>query len=694
MDEDAKEIELGEEDSSSSEDGSEYAYDSGSDPCSSPPPEEEEEEEDSPFRPDPRFERVEGLHLRAEVDPSGAFSAVLVRFFARLAGVGPCATEARHVLRACRTALRRTLDAASPDPAATVDDMWARERAEEAARRALLRARAVRARETVLREELEAAPGASDSKAVPLSVPDEAWAAPGLPRGAMRVRVVRAAHGLAPLDGTVSEACLEAAAAVLEGACDDELELEQPGLGGPDGDGHGPRCDAAPADFCDELERFLVALAARPGWDPAAATLSPEAVEDALEQCVVLGVRSAADELAEERGRLAARSAAAPAVPYGAPTDPHYDAWVPRVRFRRGAPLALAEVEAGMRGYLGLRVGRERVAMDFRLAGGDVFRMLDSDQSPASWLEPGRVFALVEGMLASGELEASPEQVAAFRESRARHGGLDDSAEARHRAAEAAAAEELLAQRGGAAPPAGRAGWGAGLPERLEQRHGRGRQRHASVPLAVSYAAAHVVHAEARRLGAPPMLAGLRKVLAQIHPSLRFASSGAAWIQRVASDVVVAVMFEAVVLTTMNRKRTVDSRAIQTAARLVLQGELAKHAVSEGTKAVTKLCTGDSDGLVIGTGPRRFAERMLKPTGLMFGSGARSYLSAVAEYICAEFIELGGNAATDASDGASGAADAIEAGHFVLAAKNDEELDRFLCRVVVSGVGAAAPDHQ
>ncbi|KAJ6735098.1 HISTONE H2B [Salix purpurea] len=37
-----------------------------------------------------------------------------------------------------------------------------------------------------------------------------------------------------------------------------------------------------------------------------------------------------------------------------------------------------------------------------------------------------------------------------------------------------------------------------------------------------------------------------------------------------------------------NKKPTITSREIQTAVRLVLPGELAKHAVSEGTKAVTK----------------------------------------------------------------------------------------------------------
>jgi ribosomal protein L9 len=36
------------------------------------------------------------------------------------------------------------------------------------------------------------------------------------------------------------------------------------------------------------------------------------------------------------------------------------------------------------------------------------------------------------------------------------------------------------------------------------------------------------------------------------------------------------------------KKSTLSSREVQTAVRLVLPGELAKHAVSEGTKAVTK----------------------------------------------------------------------------------------------------------
>ncbi|KAG5004663.1 hypothetical protein JHK86_028802 [Glycine max] len=40
----------------------------------------------------------------------------------------------------------------------------------------------------------------------------------------------------------------------------------------------------------------------------------------------------------------------------------------------------------------------------------------------------------------------------------------------------------------------------------------------------------------------------------------------------------------------LERKPTITSREIQTAVRLVLPGELAKHAVSEGTKANCRGC--------------------------------------------------------------------------------------------------------
>ncbi len=43
-------------------------------------------------------------------------------------------------------------------------------------------------------------------------------------------------------------------------------------------------------------------------------------------------------------------------------------------------------------------------------------------------------------------------------------------------------------------------------------------------------------------------------------------------------------------LAAYSKKSTISSREIQTSVRLILPGELAKHAISEGTKSVTKVC--------------------------------------------------------------------------------------------------------
>ena len=45
---------------------------------------------------------------------------------------------------------------------------------------------------------------------------------------------------------------------------------------------------------------------------------------------------------------------------------------------------------------------------------------------------------------------------------------------------------------------------------------------------------------------------------------------------------------EAANVCRFSKKQTLSSREVQTAARLILPGKLAKHTVSEGTKAVTK----------------------------------------------------------------------------------------------------------
>lgn len=55
------------------------------------------------------------------------------------------------------------------------------------------------------------------------------------------------------------------------------------------------------------------------------------------------------------------------------------------------------------------------------------------------------------------------------------------------------------------------------------------------------------------------------------------------------NDVFVRVATEAANLARVNKKKTLGSREVQTAVRLVLPAELAKHAMAEGTKAIAKV---------------------------------------------------------------------------------------------------------
>ncbi|KNC74052.1 histone H2B type 1-A [Sphaeroforma arctica JP610] len=78
------------------------------------------------------------------------------------------------------------------------------------------------------------------------------------------------------------------------------------------------------------------------------------------------------------------------------------------------------------------------------------------------------------------------------------------------------------------------------------------------------------------------------KVLKQVHPDTGISSKAMSIMNSFVIDVFERVAGEASKLAKYNKKSTISSREIQTAVRLLLPGELAKHAVSEGTKAVTK----------------------------------------------------------------------------------------------------------
>ena len=69
------------------------------------------------------------------------------------------------------------------------------------------------------------------------------------------------------------------------------------------------------------------------------------------------------------------------------------------------------------------------------------------------------------------------------------------------------------------------------------------------------------------------------------------------------------------------------------------------------------------------------------------GAGAPVYLAAVLEYLCAEILELAGNAAKDNKKSR------IVPRHVQLAVRNDEELNKLLGGVTIAGGGVLPNIH-
>ena len=82
------------------------------------------------------------------------------------------------------------------------------------------------------------------------------------------------------------------------------------------------------------------------------------------------------------------------------------------------------------------------------------------------------------------------------------------------------------------------------------------------------------------------------KVLRQVHPETGVSKKAMNIMNSFISDLFERIAVEASKLVRYNKRRTLSSREIQSAVKLLLPGELAKHAISEGTKAVTKFTSG------------------------------------------------------------------------------------------------------
>uniref|UniRef100_A0A8C5RA24 Core Histone H2A/H2B/H3 domain-containing protein n=1 Tax=Laticauda laticaudata TaxID=8630 RepID=A0A8C5RA24_LATLA len=78
------------------------------------------------------------------------------------------------------------------------------------------------------------------------------------------------------------------------------------------------------------------------------------------------------------------------------------------------------------------------------------------------------------------------------------------------------------------------------------------------------------------------------KVLEQVHPDTGISSKAMSIMNSFVNDIFELITAEVSHLAHYNKRSTITSRKVQTAVCRLLSGKLAKHAVSQGTKAVTK----------------------------------------------------------------------------------------------------------
>ena len=188
----------------------------------------------------------------------------------------------------------------------------------------------------------------------------------------------------------------------------------------------------------------------------------------------------------------------------------------------------------------------------------------------------------------------------------------------------------------------------------------------------------------------------IHRVLEQVHPNLRIAQTSLDQLDQAIKVIIARFRDECIKLLELSHKVTINARTIQTATRVIFPGELAKHAVSEGSKAVGKYNASGAKpgakapqfkaaGLVF---PVMFTRKLLTMEEMgskifqRVGAAGPVYLAAVLEYLTAEILELAGNAARD-NDKRT-----IKPYHFLLAMSNDFELETMFDNlgIVLTGI--------
>ena len=226
---------------------------------------------------------------------------------------------------------------------------------------------------------------------------------------------------------------------------------------------------------------------------------------------------------------------------------------------------------------------------------------------------------------------------------------------------------------------------------------------------------------------------GIYKVLKQVHPCTDISAEGLSVCTDYVADMLVGILDASVKLVDLDAENSIhegeseifewshseygstevtlsnggkdipqlvlDARDIQVGVRQRLNGELTKHAVSEGNKAIVKSASSEGGwqvspeninrraGLVFCVfGTALAASRTHK--GVLLTADAATYLTGVLEYLAAEILELAGNAASDNQ------VTTITPRHICLAIRFDSELDLSTRQIAMRNGGIVPHIHK
>lgn len=192
---------------------------------------------------------------------------------------------------------------------------------------------------------------------------------------------------------------------------------------------------------------------------------------------------------------------------------------------------------------------------------------------------------------------------------------------------------------------------------------------------------------------------GIYRVLKQVHPDTRISAIVSEQMDSFCKVVSTELSTRAREFATLAKRSTINSRDVQSAVRAFIPGELCKHSVGEGTKAVTKfnVVLSHKDerpqrreihaGLKVSVALCEKHLRDFGNSGMSIGRGAPVYLTGVVEYLIAEIMELAGNAAKDHK------VETITSRHLGLAVMHDQELAELFNSMNMSFCGGGVVPH-